>query len=421
MNILFFTENFPPEVNAAASRVFERACYWVQLGHKVTIVTCAPNFPQGKIYPGYQNKWFHKEVMTGIEVIRVKTFVAKNEGIILRTLDFVSYFLSATPVALSLPKPDLIVATSPQFFAAIAGWLVAALKKVPFILELSDLWPASITAVGVMKDNLALRCLEKLELFLYRQATAIITLTNYIKEDLIKRKVPKEKISVIINGVDLSKFSPRDKDKELIKQYNLENKFIVGYIGTHGLAHNLENVLTVAQNLKNHPDIVFMFVGEGAAKEKLMQQAKMMQLQNVLFLPAYPKEQIANLWSLCDLALVHLKNTPLFAGVIPSKIFEAMGMGLPILLVAPDGEATSIIRQSGAGSCVVPDDPEELMQIILDYKNSPDKCKSIAAASYQAANSYTRERQALDFLGVLTSIYNKFVGTADNQPRIQHE
>jgi len=404
MNILFLTENFPPEVNAAASRVYERACLWVAAGHQVTVITCAPNFPQGKIYPGYKNKWYQEEIMHGIRVIRVKTFIAKNEGIVLRTLDFISYMFSAAPVALSYKKPDVIVATTPQFFAAVAGWFVAALKRAPFVLELSDLWPASIAAVGAMQDNFILRMLEKVELFLYRKAKAIVALSTSIKEDLVKRHVPAAKISVIVNGVDMTKYAPQSRNQELATKFGVNDNFVVGYIGTHGLAQGLENIIVTAKILRAEKNLIFLFVGTGAAKERLMQQATEEKLTNIIFIEPQPKNLMPAVWSLCNVALVHLKNAPLFTGVLPSKMFEAMGMGLPLLLAAPTGEASAIIEKTGAGVCVAPENPDALAQAVLTYKNDPVLCQAKATKSQQAASLYTRERQATDFLMVLEKV-----------------
>lgn len=404
MNILFFSDNFPPEVNAIASRVFERAGYWIKAGHSVTIITSAPNFPQGEIYPGYKNKWYQEETMNGIRVIRVKTFMAKNEGIILRTLDFISYFLTATHRAIFLEKPDVVIATSPQFFAAIAGWLTAKFKSVPFVFEISDLWPASITAVGAMKENFLLRMFEKLELFLYRKATAIVALTHSIKQDLVRRNIPAEKITTIINGVDLSKFKPQSRNEALANEYRLNKDFVVGYVGTHGMAQGLENVLEAAKILKDEMDLKFLFVGTGAAKEQLIEKVKEYALNNVIFIPPQPKENMSSIWSLCNVALVHLKNVPLFEGVIPSKIFEAMGMGLPLLLVSPEGEASAIVAEAKAGVWVEPENPHALAKAILGYKNNKSWCQEVGMKSGNAASHYTRERQAKDFLNVLENL-----------------
>lgn len=403
MNILFFSDNFFPEVNAAASRVFERACLWVKQGHQVTVITCAPNFPQGKIYKNYKNK-YHQEYIEGIRVIRVKTFIAKNEKIFLRSLDFLSYFFTASFAALFQKKPDIVVANSPQLFAGFAGWLVASIKRVPFVLELADLWPASIIAVGVMQQNKILKWLEKLELFLYKKARHIVTLTASIKQDLINRHVDPEKITTILNGVDLAKFTPQACDKVLAQQLGVSNKFVIGYIGTHGMAHGLENILQAAERLQHIPEVCFLFVGDGAAKAGLKQLAQQKALTNVIFADPYPKEMMPAVWSICSVALVHLKDAPLFSGAVPSKIFEAMGMGLPLLLVAPEGEASVIIQNTQSGVCVLPENPQVLAEAVMNLKQDPPLLHRYAQNSRLAAGEHTRDKQASNFLETLQMV-----------------
>ena len=182
MHILFLTDNFPPEGNAPATRTFEHTREWVKQGHKVTVITCAPNFPEGKVFDGYQNKWLSKERIEGIDVWRVKTYITANEGFLKRTLDFVSFMLSSFLFGLFSKKVDVVVGTSPQFFTVISAWALAKLKRVPFIFELRDIWPASITAVGAMKKSKMISLLEKIEMFLYRQADSIISVTHSFKK-----------------------------------------------------------------------------------------------------------------------------------------------------------------------------------------------------------------------------------------------
>lgn len=408
MHILFITENFPPERNASASRVYERACYWVKWGHQVTVITSVPNFPEGKVYPGYQNRWYQKETMDGIQVVRVKTFISANEGFFLRTLDFVSFMASAIAAGFFQQKPDVVMATSPQFFAAVGGWAVSRIHRRPFIFELGDLWPASIAAVGAIKDKVLLRAIEQLELFLYRHSAGIVSLTQAFKEDLVKRGIDPQKIHVIINGVDLPRYSPRPRDASLLAELGLDGKFIVGYLGTHGMAHALESVLESASLLLDKDDILFLFVGSGAAKNKLIQESKKMILKNVIFYPAQPKEKMPRFWSLLDVALIHLKNDIVFTTVIPSKIFEAMGMGIPILLAGPEGgEAGKIIRKEKAGISIPSEDPRVLARTIMELKNDNVFRQQLAQASHSAASQYTRERQAEKVINVCRRIAEK--------------
>jgi colanic acid biosynthesis glycosyl transferase WcaI len=400
MQILFVADNFAPEKNAQASRVYERACYWVKWGHEVTVITCAPNFPEGKVYAGYKNCWCGVSEMSGIRVVRVKTFIASNSGTVRRIIDYLSFMVSAFVAGLFQPRPDLVAVTSPQFFAAVGACALAWIRRVPFVMEVSDLWPDSIVAVGAMKKSFALRMLEKVELFLYRRAERIIPLTHSFKRNLMARGVPEDKIDVVINGVDLSRYAPRPRNLALAAEWDIApGEFVVAYVGTHGMAHALGNVLDAAERTNGR--IRWLLVGTGAEREKLVADAERRGLRNLTMIPAQPKERMPDVWSLCDVALVHLRDTPLFATVIPSKIFEAMGMGLPILLACPTGEASQIVEDSGAGICVPPEDPDALANAAALLAGNSELTRKLASRSLAAAPHYSRERQARDYMATL--------------------
>jgi colanic acid biosynthesis glycosyl transferase WcaI len=404
LRILFLTENFPPETNAAATRVYERALYWVKWGHQVTILTCAPNFPEGRIYPGHENHWRKVEEMDGLRVVRVKTYMAANQGTLRRTLDFLSFMISAFVAGLFERRPDVIAATSPQFFAAVGGWALSAVRRRPFVFELGDLWPASIVAVGAMPPSLAMRLMEKLELFLYRRAAAVVALTHAFKQNLVTRGINAGKIAVVINGVDTWRYGPRDRDPALATEAGVTDKFVVGYVGTHGMAHALGNVLDTAERLQDDPTISFLLAGGGAEREALVNEAERRGLNNVIFLPRQPKNRMPAVWSLCDVALVHLKDSVVFRDVIPSKIFEAMAMGLPILMASPAGEASAILLADQAGLHVPAEDPYALSEAVQQLKNDPELLKYLAANSLRAAPGHSREAQARDMMVVLHRI-----------------
>ena len=401
MNILFLSENFPPETNAAATRVFERACYWVRWGHQVTVITCAPNFPRGKLFAGYENRWRQVEDMAGIRVVRVKTFITRNEGVVLRTVDFLSFLFTGASAALFEKRPDVVVATSPQFFTAVAGWMVGAARGVPFIFELGDLWPASIVAVGAIHHSVALKWLERFELFLYRRSACVVALTQAFKENLTARGTSPDKIAVVVNGVDLFRYAPRPRDEALSELWDLKGRLVVGYIGTHGMAHGLRNVLDTADRLRDEKNLRFILAGAGAERSALMAEARNRRLDNVVFVPPQPKENMPAIWSLCDVALVHLRNTDTFKGVIPSKIFEAMAMGLPIILATPEGEASRIVAEDRAGIWVPAEDPDALAQAVRRLMYDSEARRALAAQSLAAAPKHTRENQARKMLAVL--------------------
>ncbi len=400
MHILFLTDNFPPEGNAPASRTFEHAREWVDKGHKVTVITCVPNFPEGKVFEGYTNKWLSKEKIEGISVWRVKTYITVNEGFIKRTIDFGSFMVSSMFFGLFIRKVDVVVGTSPQFFTAISAWALAKLKRVPFVFELRDIWPGSIVAVGALREGWMIETLEKLELFLYRQANLIISLTYSFKLELQNRGVSSNKIKVVPNGVDVLKYKPLlEKDKEFSEKYHLQGKFVAGYIGTHGLAHALDNIIEAAEVLKAEDNIRIVFAGSGADKPRLEKMVETRGLANIVMIPRQPKENMQKLWSICDVSLVSLKDTPLFSTVIPSKIFESMAMRLPIIISVPEGEATEIIRTHKVGLIIPPENSNSFVKAILKLEKDEDLYRDLADRSLLTASKFNRQKLALEMLG----------------------
>jgi glycosyltransferase involved in cell wall biosynthesis len=399
MKILFITDNFPPEVNAPASRTFEHCREWVKLGHDITVITCHPNFPMGQVYGGYTNSLHCKETFAGITVIRVWSYISANEGFLKRIIDYMSFMISATIVSFKLGNFDKIIGTSPQFFSAVAAYLVSAIKSTPFIFELRDIWPESIRAVGAMKDSKLLDWFERIELYLYKKSICIISVTNSFKENLVLRRVPARKISVVRNGVDLSRFYPREKDPVLIQQLKLDEYFVAGYIGTHGMAHALETILDAAEVLQklSNNRIKILLLGSGAQKLKLIEYAADKDLKNVIFLDSVEKSAVPSYWSLLDICIVHLKDTPLFKTVIPSKIFESMGMGIPLIHCVL-GESAQIIENESIGWVVQPEDPRQLANTIIEASGNKDALLRMAKNCRTAAKKYKRRSMAMKML-----------------------
>jgi glycosyltransferase involved in cell wall biosynthesis len=406
LNILFLTDNFPPEVNAPASRTFEHCREWVKAGHQVTVVTCTPNFPKGRVYEGYKNKIWQTEVMEGIKVVRVWTYITANEGFFKRIIDYVSFMLSAILAAPFTGKSDLVIGTSPQFFTACAAYVVSRLKRVPFVFELRDIWPESVKAVGAMGDSVIIRFFEKIEMFLYRKAARIVSVTESFKRTLVKRGIEAEKISVVTNGVDVSRFTPMKKDVELVRHYGLEGKFVSGYIGTHGMAHALETILDAAEkvNFLNDGDSYrFIFLGDGARKQAITEKAESMGLKNVIFIDSVPKEEVPRYWSLLDVSIIHLKKTDLFTSVIPSKLFECMGMGIPTLHGVA-GESAEIVEREGAGIVFESENSDQLVENLVKLKTDENLYHQIRKSCLVGAKTYDRSVLANKMLNILEDI-----------------
>lgn len=404
MHILFLTDNFPPEVNAPASRTYEHAREWVKWGHQVTVITCAPNFPKGKVFDGYKNRLWQSEDIDGIRVIRVWSYITGNAGFARRILDFQSYMVTSFLASLFVRRVNVIVGTSPQFFTACAAWAAGAIKRKPFVFELRDLWPESIRAVGAMKGSAILNAFERLELFLYRRAKAIVSVTHSFQDNLVQRGIEKDKIHVVTNGVDTSRFSPRPKDPALAQKLGLEGKFVAGYIGTHGMAHALETLVDAARLLANDPDgqdIKLLMLGNGANRDAVIASAN--GLTNIVFVESVPKEEVAEYWALLDVALIHLKKSDLFKTVIPSKMFECMGMGIPILH-GVEGESADIITSYNVGIPFEPENPTALAAALKQLKSDPDLHAKLSQNGLEGAKSFDRTNLAQDMLAVLETL-----------------
>ncbi len=414
MHILFLTDNFPPESNAPANRTYEHAVRWVRAGHKVTVVTCFPNFPSGKVFEGYKNRWYSKEQMDGIDVVRVKSYMTANERFLRRSLDYISFMITGSVAACFIRKPDVVVATSPQFFCGLAGMIVSALRRKPFVIEIRDIWPASIVALGVMKDSLVIRILERLEKLLYRRADSIVVVTHLFKDEISPSVLNLNKISVVLNGVNHDLFSPKPKPQQLIEQHALQGKFIVGYIGTHGLAHDLENVVAAIEQLQDREDIAFIFVGVGAMRDTIEELVDEKKLKQVRMIGQRPREQMPDYLALCDLSLIPLRDEPLFATVIPSKLFECMAMGLPVLMAVPKGEATSIVETTQCGETVVPSNPQQMAKSIAELADAPEHCQHLSQSALKAADHYSRDAAANKMLLVLEQTVEQYDSSSES-------
>lgn len=391
MKILFITDNFPPEVNAPATRTFEHCKEWVKKGDEVTVITCAPNFPKGKVYEGYKNKLYQKEETEGIKVIRVWSYISANEGFAKRIIDFLSFAFMAFWVGL-FKKTDLIIATSPQFFTTWTAETLATLKRKPWVFELRDIWPESIRAVGAISgDSKIFKFLEKIELRLYKRSSRVISVTESFKRNLIERGIDSEKVKVVINGANLERFSKMEKDAALVEKYNLKGKFVAGYVGTHGMAHKLDFILNSWP--KDNPDFHLILMGDGAEKSKLIVLAKTLNIANISFIPSMLKEDVPAYLSLMDVSLVPLKKSDLFKTVIPSKIFENSAMQIPILL-GVEGESADIIQKYNAGLCFEPENKEDFLTKLNLLKEDKTVYENCQAGCLSLAKEFDRKKMA---------------------------
>ena len=367
VKILFLSHYYPPEVNAPANRVHEHARAWVRDGHDVTVITGVPNHPRGELFPGYANRWLEEERVDGVRVLRTWMYVTANEGFVKRTANYVLFMCTAILASFRSERPDVVVATSPQFFCGIAGAVVGALKRRPFVLEVRDLWPESIVALGQLRrGSLPVRLLEAIERWLYRRAHGVVVVTRAFARHVAARGVPERDIALVTNGIDGDAWTPRPAKPELLARHGIGGTFRVGYVGTLGLAHGLVTVLDAAQRL-NVPStsrsertsgVEFVFVGDGADRARTEQEAKLRGLANVHFTGLVPRSEVPDWLASLDVLLVMLRDLPVFETVIPSKLFEFAAMERAIVLSAPKGEVREMVESAGVGVAVDAEDAE---------------------------------------------------------------
>jgi len=368
MKILYISQYFPPEMGAPAARAAELSRHWVSLGHEVTVLTGFPNHPTGVVPAEYRARFRRlvgHEQVDGVNVVRTWLLPFPNRKAYERMLNYSSFCISAASTGLFLSRPDVVIASSPQLLVGLSGWWVARWKRVPFLFEVRDLWPESLAAVGLGNaDSLLHKTLAKIAGFLYRSADRVVVVTSAFEDYLVEHwQMPREKISVIENGVETQLFSP-DARTTLRRDLCAEEKFIVSYIGTMGMAHGLETVIAAAAQLQDtNPEVIFLMVGEGAEKGRVVELARERALSNLRFIDQQPREKIPAYICASDVCLVPLKKTDVFKTVIPTKMLEFMSCARPVIL-GVDGQARGILEEARAGLVVEPENSGALANAI---------------------------------------------------------
>lgn len=372
MKILYLSQYFPPEMGAPSARVSELSRYWAESGAEVTVVTAFPNHPTGRIFPGYEGRRFQRESIDGYTVLRSWIYVAANKGFFKRIVCFLSFMVSSTWTAVFRAGPcDVVIATSPQIFCGLAGWLVSRIKRRPFVLEIRDLWPDSAIQLGVLKNPLLVTFSRALEKFLYRRADLIVPVSESIRTAIESHGIPPDRFESIPNGIDFDLFVPGPKDNVQRQSLDIGDRFLTSYIGTHGLAHGLERIVEAARRL-DPTRFHFVFIGEGARKHAVIDRARELGVVHATFLPYQEKADIPKWLAASDLSIVSLENIPVFETVLPSKMFEIMACERPILLLGK-GECAQLISESEAGVVVEDGDPDRVAAEIERLAMNPEE------------------------------------------------
>ena len=367
------TQYFPPESGAAQVRLKEVAKGLQRNGHEVTVVTAFPNHPSGVIPPHYRGRWRMKDEVEGLPVWRTWIYPVQRGRFWKRLLNYFSFVGSSFWGLSKAGKQDILFFESPPLFLGITALIYGWFTRTRIIMNISDLWPESAVALGLVNSRWMIKMAEGLERLLYRKAWKISCQTEGIRDSLVKRGVPKEKVTFLPNGVNLDLFAPRERDQEMALKLGLkEEDFVLIYAGTMGYAQGLESVIRSAELLREETDIRFLFVGDGTEKPMLEALVHEKGLTNVIFVDFQPVQEMPRYFSLSSASIVPLKKNKLFEGARPSKMFPALGSAVPVIY-SGEGEAVKLILSSGGGVIVEPENSADLARVILDLKENPDR------------------------------------------------
>jgi len=413
VKILYVSQYFPPEMGAPAARVAELSRHWVQSGHEVTVLTGFPNHPTGVVPPEYRDKLRRlvlREDFGGVRVIRTWLLPFPNRKAYERMLNYLSFAVSSALTGFFLHGPDVVIATSPQLLVGLSGWWLAFWKRVPFVFEVRDLWPESLSAVGMDEHSLLHRALAGIAGFLYKRCDRVVVVTAAFREHLMKYwNVPDQKIAIVENGVETELFTPQasghDSSADLRTSWNAEGKFVVCYIGTMGWAHGLETLLEAASHLSQTlPDVLFLLVGEGADKSRIQSLAQSKGLTNLCFVDQQPRQTIPAYICASDACLVLLKKTELFKTVIPTKMLEFMSCARPVIL-GVDGQARAILEGAQAGIYIEPENADAVVKAITNLRANPSHGATLGSNGREyVMKNFSRQETAQHYIQVLTAL-----------------
>jgi colanic acid biosynthesis glycosyl transferase WcaI len=415
VNILYVSQYFPPEMGAPSARASELAAHWAQAGHRVSVLTGFPNHPTGLVPDEWRprlRRLVYNEKVGQVDLFRTWLWPLPNRKTHERIRNYVSFCFSAALRGLALPRPDVVIGSSPQLLVALAAWWIAFVRQIPFVFEVRDLWPESLTAVGVGGEHSLLHhTLAAIAKFLYERADRIVVVTPAFKDHLVQRwRVPSEKIAIVENGVETDLFLPSSPDvrNALRRELGSDSRFIVCYIGTMGMAHGLETLLDAATTLhEQQPDVLFLLIGEGAEKERIKLLAHSRGLANVRILDQQPRERIPAFISASDACLVLLKKADVFKTVIPTKMLEFMSCARPVIL-AVEGQAREIIEQANAGIAIEPENDKALVAAIQSLESIAEKAKALGQKGREyILQNFSRFRTAEKYIQILEPLIKK--------------
>jgi glycosyltransferase involved in cell wall biosynthesis len=385
------TQYYPPEIGAPQSRLSELAARLTVLGHETVVLTALPNYPQGRIYPGYR-RFFVREQRGGVTVLRTPIWPTKSVALIPRTASYLSFVVSSLLFgAARLPRIDVLITESPPLPLGVTGFLLSRLKRARWVFNVSDLWPQTAIALGSLGDGRLTRLAYRLEAFCYRRATAVSCQSREIEES-INERFPGVRTISFANGTDTDSFSPARRSETFWQDLIGDDRPVAVYAGLHGACQGLDQLIEAAERIQDD-HLRLVLVGDGPEKEALVDSSSRRHLRNITFLEPQPKEAMPTLLASADIAVVALRTR--LRGAVPSKLYEAMASGLPVVLVA-EGEPAEILQSTNAGIAVDPGDIEGIADALRQLAASESEREELGTAARAAAVERFDRRPILD-------------------------
>jgi glycosyltransferase involved in cell wall biosynthesis len=400
VRILILTQYYPPETGAPQNRLSDLAQRLYQAGHEVTVLTALPNYPRGEIFEDYRGCLLMEEAVSGVKIVRTWIYATPKKDFVRRLLNYFSFVFTSFALGFwKVGSPEVVIVESPPLFLGISAWLLAFFKNARLVFNVSDLWPDSAVAMGILSNKSLIRWSRRLEEFLYQRSFLITGQTQGIVDNIQSRFADK-RVALITNGVDVKRFllpSTGNQKNEIKREFGLADKFVIGYAGLHGLAQGLDTVVHAARLLRSNRDLVFAFFGDGPEKEKLVRLAHEFELRNLYFFPSQATARMPAIIGSFDLALVPLRRLELFKGALPSKMFEAMAAAVP-MIVSVDGEARALVQRARAGVFVEAENPEAMAGAILELRQDRERLAAFGMNGRQyVLEHYDRQKIAENF------------------------
>ncbi len=400
MRILYVSQYFVSGDQPGGVRHWQHTKALARAGHDVTVVTSYVQHKAREIPEQYRGKKMVREREGDIDIWRTYSTPGYGRDLRSRLSNYTTFAWWSAIASARVPKPDVVIASSPSLPAAAGAATVARAKRAKFLLEVRDLWPDSAEAMGLVTDQRMLAVARRLESFCYARADHIVALTEGIRDGVIDHGVPVENITLITNGVDLD-MAARGPVHVPVPG----DAFVAMYVGAHGTYSSLGTVLQAADRLRGRTDIRFVFVGGGDQKPALVEQAKALDLNNVTFIDPVAKQDVPGWLARADVALLPYQDIPLFAGALPNKVFDYLGGGRPIIAAAPEGELSKLVRAAACGIAIRPEDPAQMAAAIAKLADNRPLARELGEAgrAYVVAN-YNREELARRFVAAVEAL-----------------